>query len=141
MASSLFRNLCRDSSGVSAVEFALVAPMPVLGLLGRVDVGIATGARMELDRNVRAGAQAAMSLNNNAGAIESIVFASAADAQGMQATVNQTCLCVDLAASCTSVCPDGTAPSVFFEIAAARPVSGPLFGQRDVVAATRVQIR
>lgn len=135
------RRMCRDQGGVSAVEFALVAPLLVFGLLAMVDVGMAIGERMELERNVRAGAQAAMSLNNNADAIRTIVLASASEPEGMTAAAAQRCLCLGIIHSCTTVCPDGLAPSVFFEISAARPVSGPIFGERDVVAATRVQIR
>ena len=46
-----------------------------------VDIGrVASATRMEMDRNVRAGAQAAMSLNNSAGSIEGIMLASAEEA-------------------------------------------------------------
>ena len=73
----LLRRLGRCDAGVSAVEFAVLAPVLIGGLLFLVDVGIAIGTRMEMDRNVRAGAQAAMSLNNSTASIEAIMLASA----------------------------------------------------------------
>ena len=69
----------RCEAGVAAIEFAIFAPMIFLGMLAMVDIGRAITARMEMDRNVRAGAQAAMSLNNDLDAIEGIILASTED--------------------------------------------------------------
>ena len=68
--------LARCEAGVAAMEFALFAPMIIFGLLTMVDIGRAVTERMEMDRNVRAGAQAAMSLNNDLSSIEGIILAS-----------------------------------------------------------------
>jgi pilus assembly protein CpaE len=50
---------CQD--GVSAVEFALIAPVLALALVAMADVGLALYERMTIDHVLRAGAQAAMS--------------------------------------------------------------------------------
>jgi pilus assembly protein CpaE len=47
--------------GVSAVEFALVAPVMIGALLGMVDIGMAINERMSIDHVVRAAAQVAIS--------------------------------------------------------------------------------
>ena len=52
--------LIRAEGGVSAIEFALVAPMLFFSLLAAADVGLAIHDRITLDHVLRAGAQTAM---------------------------------------------------------------------------------
>ncbi|TGQ31062.1 TadE family protein [Mesorhizobium sp. M00.F.Ca.ET.216.01.1.1] len=56
-----FRDWRRSEEGVSAVEFALIAPVLGAALIAAVDVGLALYQRMTIDHVLRAGAQAAMS--------------------------------------------------------------------------------
>lgn len=56
-----FETFRRRQDGVSAVEFALIAPVMIGALLGMVDVGMAIGERMSIDHVVRAAAQVAIS--------------------------------------------------------------------------------
>jgi Flp pilus assembly pilin Flp len=137
----LLPRLLRDRRGASAVEFAIVAPVLIAGLLAMVDVGLGLGMRMELDRIVRAGAQAAISLNNDASAIEALVLASSASPDDLSVEVERVCSCGGVAASCTALCSGGTAPSVYYEIDAERPHDGLVFGPRQVVSHARVKIR
>jgi pilus assembly protein CpaE len=51
----------RSEEGVSAVEFALIAPVLVAALVAAVDVGLSLYERMTIDHVLRAGAQAAIS--------------------------------------------------------------------------------
>ena len=135
------RRLLSCTRGASAVEFAVFAPMLCIGLLAMVDAGRAVAARMELDRNVRAGAQAAMSLNNDAAAIRAIVLAAAGAPSGLTAAVTKSCQCAAQAVACTAPCASGEPPSVFFDIEASAPHAGMIRGERTVASATRVQIR
>jgi Flp pilus assembly protein TadG len=135
------RRLLSDTHGASALEFAIGGPVLILALLAMVDVGVAIGTRMELDRVVRSGAQAAMSLNNDATAIRAIALASTADAEGLEVDVTQQCRCTAVDNACTALCADGSAPSVFFVIAAEREQPGIILGSRDIVSQTRVQLR
>jgi len=50
-----------DEGGVSAIEFALIAPLLVFGLLGTIDIGLAVRGRMNIDTVLRAGAHGAIS--------------------------------------------------------------------------------
>ena len=50
----------RSEAGVSAVEFALFAPILFFALVAAVDVGLAEYERMTIDHVLRAGAQSAM---------------------------------------------------------------------------------
>ncbi len=137
---TLLRRLLGDKAGVSAIEFAIGAPVLILGVLAMVDTGMSAGTRMELDRNVRSGAQAAMSLNNDPDAIRAIVLASAGGPDDLTIEVAMVCACSDEEASCTVPCDSGEAPSVYFDIAAERPFTG-ILANRTVHSQTRVQIR
>lgn len=53
------RAFLRDERAVSAIEFALVAPMLTLALLAMVDIGLAISERMTIGHVLRAGAQGA----------------------------------------------------------------------------------
>lgn len=141
MANRRLRDLPGDQSGASAIEFAILAPLLIFGLLGMADIGLGIGTRMELDRIVRSGAQAAISLNNDAAAIRALVLASSATQAGLDVEVDKLCTCGELAATCTALCSDGAAPSVYFGIEAERPYAGILFGERPVVSSTRIKIR
>lgn len=134
------RRLKDCEAGVSAIEFAFLAPVLIGGMLLMVDVGIAVGTRMEMDRNVRAGAQAAMSLNNSTASIEAIMLASAEEAAELGASVALACTCAGAAADCTTSCGSGEAPSVFIDVTATRDFSG-LVLSRQLASHSRVQIR
>ena len=136
----VLNRLTSETSGVAAVEFAIVAPLLLFGLVAMVDTGVMATTRMEMDRNVRAGAQAAMSLNNDPAAIETIVLASAGDPADMEVSATMVCACNETAASCTTPCESGEAPSVYFDIAAERPYGGVLVS-RVIRTQSRVQIR
>lgn len=135
------RRLLGNEDGVSAIEFALLAPILIGGFLLMVDTGRAVGARMEMDRNVRAGAQAAMSLNNDMEAIERIVLASAGSPEDLEVEAKMTCSCAGAAAGCAAPCATGEAPSVFVEIGASRSFSGLLISAMTLDSGTRVRIR
>jgi Flp pilus assembly protein TadG len=133
------RRLLSCTKGAGMLEFALFAPMVALGLLVMTDIGIAIGTRMELDRNVRAGAQAAMSLNNNPDSIAGIVRTSST--APITVNVTEVCACGGAATVCTAQCASGDPPSNFFEIRATRQQDGLILGTRTIRSETRVQIR
>ena len=134
-------HLARCEAGVAATEFALFAPMIILGILMMVDIGGAIAERMEMDRNVRAGAQAAMSLNNDVSSIEGIILASTEEPENLTVDVNLQCLCSEASAACTTPCPDTTAPAVFVQISAVQTYEGIIMPERTLSSQTRVQIR
>lgn len=140
MDRTILLRLLYDRRGASALEVALLAPLLVFGLLGMADAGFEIGARMELDRVVRSGAQAALSLNNDAAAIQTIALAASASQEGLEVEVRRVCACAAAAASCTAACGGG-APSVYYDIAALRQRDGLLFGDREIASRTRIKVR
>ena len=55
----LLRDVGRQTDGVSATEFALLAPLLIFGLLAMADLGLAVSERMTIGHILRAGAQSA----------------------------------------------------------------------------------
>ena len=135
------KRLARNGSGASAVEFAIIGPMLILAMIAMVDIGSAISERMDMDRGVRAGAQAAMSLIGDPVAIKGIVESAATTTEGLGVSVGMACSCGGSAASCTTMCGSGDEPSIEMRIAATRTYSGMLFRSMALESSTDVQIR
>src|SRR5687767_11414888 len=67
-----------DTSGVAAVEFALLAPVLTFAFLSMVDLGLAANEKMRMDSALRAGAQAAF-IDPGADHVREVVAAVAAN--------------------------------------------------------------
>lgn len=127
--------------GVVAIEMALIAPVLLIGLILMLDVGAAIGTRMDLDRNVRAGAQAVMSHLTEPQTIKDLILASNDGDQEISVAVSKTCSCGTTAAACTSLCPLKEAPSVFMHIGVSAPFSGMMLPTFTLASETHVRIR
>jgi hypothetical protein len=132
--------MMRCNRGASALEFALTAPLLCFGVLAMADIGMQVSARMELDRNVRAGAQAAITLYNPGPVIANVVRA-AADDPSLQVEVTESCACDGTPiASCSLGCEVGE-ESFFYTIEASRRHDGPIFRERTIVSRVRAQVK
>ena len=131
----------RNESGNSALEFGLTAPLLIFALVMMLDIGIAVETRMEMDRNVRAGVQAAMSQINDPNAIRNLVLASTGGSENVSVNVNKTCSCGSTATSCTTWCSAQEPPSVFVNISAIQTYSGLLLTTFQLESQTHVQLR
>ncbi len=136
-----FRALVQNRSGVAAIEMGLVTPIILFGLILMVDVGIAVSERMELDRNVRAGAQAVMALTNEPKDVKNLIVASTEGANNVSVTVNKTCTCGNAAAACNTMCGADEPPSVFLNISAIKPYTGMMLPAFNLESQTHVQLR
>jgi Flp pilus assembly protein TadG len=136
-----FGTFARSESGNSAIEFGLTAPFLILALVTMLDVGIAVETRMEMDRNVRAGVQAAMSQINDPNAIRDFILAATNGSENVSINVNKTCSCGSTATSCTSWCSAEEPPSVFVNINAVQPYSGLMLPPFQLESETHVQLR
>jgi Flp pilus assembly protein TadG len=61
MLQKTLKKFSGSNSGVAAVEMGIMTPFLVFGLVMMLDVGLAINERMNLDQDVRAGVQAAVS--------------------------------------------------------------------------------
>ena len=133
---SLLARLLRSSAGVSAVEFAILSPVLVLGTFGTVDAGMAIYERMMISQVLRAGAQPALQ-----GANESVVRAvlentaaenfTVADGEAtgdeLELDVETSCACPGdpvAGAACGTVCESGTAAFRFYRLTASKSFEG-----------------
>ncbi len=69
----VFGHFCRDRRGVSALEFAIIAPVIVLLLLGAYDLGNAAQRQIRLLEAVRSGGAYALSWPTDVSGIETAV--------------------------------------------------------------------
>lgn len=149
----LLAALLRSASGVSAVEFALVAPLLILGAFATADAGRAIYERMMIGQALRAAAQGAMTGADADGiravfeAVASENFALAeGDTSGpgaLSVAVESYCACpgetfVQLA--CTALCDSEAGATRFWHLTASKTFDGiilpgfPISGAIDVVA-------
>jgi len=83
----------RDDAGISAIEFALVAPFLCTFILGVVDLGFGFQAQMAVTQAAQAGTYYAMLNGYNTSGIQTVV-ANATGTSGITApTSSQACGC------------------------------------------------
>lgn len=113
----------RDRAGNAALEAALVAPVLALLAVGIADYGLAIHRKMQIQHAAQAGADYAMKYGFDSSAITGAVTAATAVA-GIAAVPApaEACGCVAgntlAAASCGSLCPDGTAAGTYVTVSA-----------------------
>lgn len=148
----LFRRTRRDESGVSAVEFSLLAPFMVLGVFSTVDAGMAVYDKMMISQVLRAGSHAAIA-GEAVADVRTILEATAADnftvatgapnAGELALDVVQYCNCPDnlgIVVACGTPCDGGGNPTQFYELSASLLFDGvmlPSFtldGEMSVIA-------
>lgn len=131
--------------GVSAVEFALIAPVLFIALLSMVDVGFAIYERMTIDYVLRAGAQAAM---DDPGKATVLTVLNDTGAQNFAAgtvpnfTVEHPiCECPgNTDVVCSATCDGGAATSIYYRLEGTKTYDG-IFMSIDLGPSVRVQVR
>ena len=100
----LFFRRFREDAGISAIEFALVAPFLCTFILGVVDLGFGFQAQMAVTQAAQAGTYYAMLNGYNTSGIQTVV-ANATGTSGITApTSSQACGCPTGTAVSTSTC-------------------------------------
>lgn len=126
------KDLRTSEDGVTAVEFAFVAPVLALALVAMADLGFALFERMTIDHVLRAGAQAAMSDPGEERVLQvlqSTLSQSATPSHLSFNTVKRYCACPEdadvdpaIAPDCTTVTCANSAPSyVYYRMEASKP--------------------
>lgn len=119
----LLRRISADTSGVSAVEFAMIVPM-LLGLaISTVDLGLGVYTDTQLSNVAQSGASYAMQYGYDTTAITSAAQAATALSNVSIATT-EFCGCPSdtgvSATSCTSTCSDGLTAGTFAQVTASK---------------------
>lgn len=99
----------RNQDGASAVEFAFIAPVMVVMLIGLLDYALAAFHRMELESATRSGAQYAMLDSSDTAVIAATVSTSTnLPSADVTVTVTEYCECSDgSSVSCAGTCVSG----------------------------------
>jgi len=126
-------------AGNIAVEFALIAPVVLVMLVGIADYGTAVYDRLQLSSAVRAGIQYATLPGVSTGAVQQVVTdALTSDPSAVTVTAQQVCECSDgTATACDQTCSDGTRRT-FMRIDAVRQRDS-LFTYRGISGPTTLE--
>ena len=151
-AVSRLHQMWRREDGLSAVEFALLSPLLVLGAFATVDAGMAVYEEMTITNALRSGAHIAAAASSeaqilsviNSVAAENFTLASGSpSSDDLTTSVASYCICPSVTSvqvSCVSVCSGGSTPQRFYTIAATKNFDGILLpsftlsGSIDVIA-------
>ena len=132
----LWRRLWRCTSGLSAVEFSLLAPFMVVGAFSTVDVGRAVYDKMMINQVLRSGAHIAIAAQSEA-AVQQILQDTASDnftvAAGSPApgelsiSVSSYCVCpldLNTEVDCNTICVPSLSPTQFYDLSAVLEFQG-----------------
>jgi len=141
MMQHLIKRFCTARDGVSAVEFALVAPVLLFSLLGVVDVGRIVYQRADMETALRAGIQYFMNGGDDMTKAEDVVNQSGSTKPGTTSVVaDQYCLCGGAAHACNTICDDDTYPVSYSRITATATLESILQGwSYDIEQTVRVR--
>ena len=117
----------RDASGLSAVEFGLIAPLLaflVLALTDAVNFGMAVTS---MQRAERAGIQYFMNGGTDTGVVQGIVTAAWKNPPTHSSvSASEVCTCGGSSATCGTACADGSKMRVNMSVTASGTVRGML---------------
>ena len=124
------RKFLRNDSGVGASEFALIAPLLALVLLGT----ISGWAYYQQNNYMRDSVEVAGKYFLQGGTSEEVALEIADAAWSYKPddgiiALNKTCLCGSVAASCGGVCSDSSIPETYWTIEASCTYVDPFLGE------------
>ncbi|WP_322893431.1 MULTISPECIES: TadE/TadG family type IV pilus assembly protein [unclassified Yoonia] len=149
------RGVIHNEDGVSAVEFALLAPMLVFALLAMVDLGFAISERMTIGHILRAGAQSATE-NVGTTAIDRILRTTAADMMAvaepgttgddtsLALSVQLICTCATqpgVGVACTTTCAGDQPTQIFYALSGTKTYAGLILPRFSQSKSLQVQVR
>jgi len=127
--SSLFRvrsfllRSAEDHSGLSGIEFAIIAPLLALTFIVTVDIGLGVYTKMEVEAAVQAGAEyAALNGYNSSNITSAVSNATTVSGLTVSPAPNQFCGCPSTSgvttATCGSTCASGEAAGSYVNVGA-----------------------
>lgn len=151
----ILRDVLRENDGVSATEFALLAPLLIFCILAMADLGLAISERMTIGHILRAGAQSAtedvglarVDLLLRATAAKNMTVAAAAAAgtdTSLALTVRRICACatqpsVELA--CSTTCAQNAPTQIYYILSGTKTYAGLILPRFSQSKSLEVQVR
>lgn len=134
-------SFARAEGGNSAVEFALVAPLLAILLIGIADVGKIGFERTDMYSAARSGAQYFMAGGSDFDRARHVVESSwTAAPEDALITIDRFCQCQAVEFACDAPCPDDSTPDAFARIKVSATVRG-IFLEYQNLATDTVRIR
>lgn len=122
---TLFKKFSRNESGVSAIEFALIAPVLLFSLLGVVDIGNVVYQRSDMEAALRSGIQYFMNGGDDLARAETVVKdAWTTKPDGVSVVAERFCLCGTTPHACNVLCDDDTYPASYNRLRATATFPG-----------------
>ena len=144
------RNLWCDTSGVAAVEFALIGPVLVFGLLAMADVGMAVYQRMNIDHMLRSAAHHAIE-DPGTPTVQGVLDGFAiTDSLGLWGAgeithhVARICACAEAPetpVTCSVTCANSQPTSIYYTMRSDLVVAGVILPAIHLQPTIQVQIR
>jgi Flp pilus assembly protein TadG len=137
----VWNKLWRDERGVSAVEFALVAPVLLICLIGIYDVGSMVYKRTDMHAALRSGTQYFMNGGDDLAKAENIVeqaWTTKPDQVTVQA--ERFCQCGEEVHACNTLCDDDSYPAAYKRLRAMATIEGVL-GDTNYSATQAIRVR
>jgi Flp pilus assembly protein TadG len=130
-----------DSRGTSAIEFAIVAPMLVVAVIGLADISSMAYGATNMQSAVRAGMHYAMT----GGTDETIAKDIAMNAwtkkpNGGTMNSSKVCKCAGIGWDCETFCPDATRPEMYITVTASGTFGGNFYSMNKTTTET-VRVR
>ncbi|ESR26995.1 hypothetical protein N177_0421 [Lutibaculum baratangense AMV1] len=131
----------RCDRGMAAVEFAVIAPLLSITLLGVVDVAWLALQRSDMHSAVRTGGQYFMAGGLDLSEAEAIIRGSWTQApENATVTITQFCRCGPVDCPCNVACPDGSVPDAFTKVVISAPLET-IFQKEEIVYVDTIRIR
>lgn len=137
----MWKRFARDRSGVTAIEFAMVAPMMAAAMVMTLDYSLYIVNRTRMHSGIRAGIQYLMDNGRNLTQLETIVAQSWSQKPAdYNIATERYCLCSDVRHACDVLCADESAPESYFSINASGTLKG-LVQDRPLAATEELRVR
>jgi len=122
---SMLRHFARDRRGASAVEFALIAPVLAVTLLGVAEYGHVVYQRTDMHGALRSGGQYVLNGGRDLAVAREIVLRSwSSMPEDALVEATRFCLCGDEEHVCTSPCDDESVPEAYVSLRARATLGG-----------------
>jgi Flp pilus assembly protein TadG len=126
-----------SSSGVAAVEFALVLPILAAIVITLPDISQAAMGVMQMEGAARASIQYAMGGGTDMSVAQTIGLQAWSDKpSNASLTASQYCQCAGAAGTCGQSCPDGSVPQTYFTVTASGLMGGSVISFNKSVTRT-----
>lgn len=134
-------NLLRSQRGNVAIEFAFIAPLFVVMILGVVDIGKLALERSDMLAAARSGSQYFMAGGTDTSRAETIINSSwtGKPADGV-VSVTRVCRCAGVVSACDAVCASGDIPVSVAAIDLSANIDG-VFISRTFSSSDEVRLR